>query len=215
MFQLKHEKILVHVISTILLSLSGFIIRFSLVISGQRWANTYHHLASYIILPVVGYFITTIIKGDLALSLGMIGALSIVRFRNPVKNPFELVMFFSLITLGIVATVSRNVFILFLVFLVSVILIIKIINDLSSKLGFSFFQSSFDDGNQIYILSIEANNKIEAVANNKNLIFFDFDVDKSIFIYKLNFSDKDKLLNFKSSLENISAIKKITADLQM
>ena len=112
-----------YVISTILLSLSGFIIRFSLVISGQRWANTYHHLASYIILPVVGYFITTIIKGDLALSLGMIGALSIVRFRNPVKNPFELVMFFSLITLGLVATVSRNVFILFLVVLVSVILI--------------------------------------------------------------------------------------------
>ena len=204
-----------YVISTILLSLSGFIIRFSLVISGQRWANTYHHLASYIILPVVGYFITTIIKGDLALSLGMIGALSIVRFRNPVKNPFELVMFFSLITLGIIATVSRNVFILFLVFLVSVILIIKIFNDFSSKFGFSFFQSSFDDGNQIYILSIEANNKIELIANNKNLIFFDFDVDKSIFIYKLNFSDKDKLLNFKSSLENISEIKKITADLQM
>ena len=144
-----------YVLNTIFLSLSGFIIRSSLVLSGQRWANTYHHLASYIILPVVGYFITTIIKGDLALSLGMIGALSIVRFRNPVKNPFELVMFFSLITLGIIATVSKNLFFLFLVFLVVVILFIKLINTISNKIGFSFFQKSFDDGNQIFIITIE------------------------------------------------------------
>ena len=45
--------------------------------------------------------ITTLIAGNIALSLGMIGALSIVRFRNPVKNPFELVIFFALITIGI------------------------------------------------------------------------------------------------------------------
>jgi len=82
----------IYVQNLIILSLGGLIIRHSLVISGQRWANTYHHLASYILLPVIGYFITIVIKGDLALSLGMIGALSIVRFRNPVKNPFELLL---------------------------------------------------------------------------------------------------------------------------
>ena len=31
----------------------------------------------------------------------MIGALSIVRFRNPVKNPLELIIFFALLTSGI------------------------------------------------------------------------------------------------------------------
>jgi hypothetical protein len=36
----------------------------------------------------------------------MIGALSIVRFRNPVKNPFELVIFFALITIGISLSVN-------------------------------------------------------------------------------------------------------------
>ena len=95
-----------------ILAMSGFFIRTSLVVSGQRWANTYHHLLTYIFLPVTGYVITTIIKGDLALSLGMIGALSIVRFRNPVKNPFELVIFFSLLTLGIIASVSMKLLIL-------------------------------------------------------------------------------------------------------
>ena len=101
----------------VFLILSGLVLRFSLSITGQNWVKTYQQTIAFLILPVVTYVITKTITGNIALSLGMIGALSIVRFRNPVKNPFELVMFFSLITLGIVATVSRNVFILFLVFL--------------------------------------------------------------------------------------------------
>ena len=36
-----------HVIKIVFLSLSGAIIRQSLVVSGQRWANTYHHLKLY------------------------------------------------------------------------------------------------------------------------------------------------------------------------
>ena len=95
-----------HVLKIGTLSISGLIIRQSLVICGQRWANTYHHLGSYILLPNIALIITSVIKDDIALSLGMIGALSIVRFRNPVKSPFELVMFFGLLTLGIVASVS-------------------------------------------------------------------------------------------------------------
>ena len=90
-----------HLAKILFLALSGFIIRQSLVIAGQRWANTYHHLGSYILLPCISLIITSIIKDDIALSLGnMIGASSIVRFRNPVKSPFELVIFLALITLG-------------------------------------------------------------------------------------------------------------------
>ena len=79
-----------HIVKITLLSVSGLLIRQSLVFTGQRWANTYHHLGSYILLPNIALVITSIIKDDIALSLGMIGALSIVRFRNPVKNSFEL-----------------------------------------------------------------------------------------------------------------------------
>ena len=39
------------------------------------------------------YIITLSISDNLALSLGMIGALSIVRFRNPVKNPLEIIIY--------------------------------------------------------------------------------------------------------------------------
>lgn len=41
------------------------------------------------------------ISGNLVLSLGMVGALSIVRFRTPIKDPVDLVFIFWAITIGI------------------------------------------------------------------------------------------------------------------
>ena len=43
----------------------------------------------------------SIIKSSLALSLGLVGALSIVRFRTAIKEPEELVYLFMAITIGL------------------------------------------------------------------------------------------------------------------
>jgi hypothetical protein len=45
--------------------------------------------------------IITVVKSSLALSLGLIGALSIVRFRTPVKEPEELAYLFLSIAIGL------------------------------------------------------------------------------------------------------------------
>jgi hypothetical protein len=45
--------------------------------------------------------IITIVKSSLALSLGLVGALSIVRFRTPIKEPEELAYLFICIAIGI------------------------------------------------------------------------------------------------------------------
>ena len=72
-----------------------------LVLNKHRWVNTYYQLLTFSFLPLITFVISKVIAGNLALSLGMVGALSIVRFRNPVKNSFELILFFALITIGI------------------------------------------------------------------------------------------------------------------
>ena len=72
----------------------GFLIYVTLIIIRQNWVNTVHYLMTFLLLPPITFIITNVISNNLALSLGMIGALSIVRFRNPVKNPLELVIFF-------------------------------------------------------------------------------------------------------------------------
>jgi hypothetical protein len=45
--------------------------------------------------------IITVVKSSLALSLGLVGALSIVRFRTPVKEPEELAYLFIAIAIGL------------------------------------------------------------------------------------------------------------------
>ncbi|MCH9660390.1 MAG: DUF4956 domain-containing protein [Bacteroidetes bacterium] len=56
------------------------------------------------VLMIVGlttFIIISIVKSSLALSLGLVGALSIVRFRTAIKEPEELGFFFMAIAIGL------------------------------------------------------------------------------------------------------------------
>lgn len=53
----------------------------------------------FILLTTV--LIISVVKSSLALSLGLVGALSIVRFRTPVKEPEELAYLFVAIAMGL------------------------------------------------------------------------------------------------------------------
>ncbi len=81
-------------------------LRMLLQIVGQTWVKTIAHTSTLLLLPILTYVITSVISGNIALSLGMVGALSIVRFRNPVRSPLELSVYFGAITLGITAAVN-------------------------------------------------------------------------------------------------------------
>ena len=70
----------------LIMILGGLLLRFSLTWTGQAWARSHAQTVAFMILPVITYVITKTIAGNIALSLGMIGALSIVRFRHPVKS---------------------------------------------------------------------------------------------------------------------------------
>ena len=56
-----------------------------------------------ILPPLAGtiFLVIVIVKSSLALSLGLVGALSIVRFRTPIKEPQELVYLFLAIGIGL------------------------------------------------------------------------------------------------------------------
>ena len=69
-----------------LLIASGLIIRYSLTLTGQAWAKSHSQTVAFMILPVITYVITKTITGKYSVISGMIGALSIVRFRHPVKS---------------------------------------------------------------------------------------------------------------------------------
>lgn len=60
------------------------------------------HIGSVLpILSAVVFLVIVVVKSSLALSLGLVGALSIVRFRTPIKEPEELVYLFLAIAIGL------------------------------------------------------------------------------------------------------------------
>ena len=196
------------------LTFSGLILRQFLVISGQRWANTYHHLGTYVLLPNIALIITTVIKNDIALSLGMIGALSIIRFRNPVKSPFELVMFFSLLTLGIVCSVSGKLSLLLFVFIAIVIIGIKFFDIIAKKFNRNIYQFSFGDGNLVYTLEINSKISIIEIEQNKCLIQMYEDHENNNFFYRLAFTNKDEMKKFQKIIYQNKNILNIKTDFQ-
>ena len=54
-----------------------------------------------IIISTITFLIISVVKSSLALSLGLVGALSIIRFRTPIKEPFELSYLFMSIAIGL------------------------------------------------------------------------------------------------------------------
>lgn len=57
-------------------------------------------LIFFTLIPLM-VLIISVVKSSLALSLGLVGALSIVRFRTPIKEPEELVYLFLAIGVGL------------------------------------------------------------------------------------------------------------------
>jgi len=90
--------IMVNFILCIVMSfiLRSFYIKRSFSLTGKM------HIGSIIpILSAVVFLVIMVVKSSLALSLGLVGALSIVRFRTPIKEPEELVYLFLAIAIGL------------------------------------------------------------------------------------------------------------------
>lgn len=85
------------VIAAILSGILGFIyVKF-----GKSLSNRKQFAANFIIITLTTMMIITIVKSSLALSLGLVGALSIVRFRTAIKEPEELAYMFLSISIGL------------------------------------------------------------------------------------------------------------------
>ena len=64
---------------------------------------------NFLILAATTTIIITIIKSSLALSLGLVGALSIVRFRAAIKEPEELLYLFIAIAVGLGLAANQTI----------------------------------------------------------------------------------------------------------
>lgn len=183
-------------------------IRLVMQLLGQNWILTIAHTATLTLLPIITYTITSLISGNIALSLGMVGALSIVRFRNPVRSPLELSVYFAAITMGIAASVD----LVWLYFLLGALGIaaatLYAVNWISAQFGITFFNASFSEGNSLSMLEVNSTTALNILDTHPDLVSKHRINDT--FRYCLASNNFSRLSETEAQLESLDSINEIS-----
>ena len=186
----------------------AFLIKFAYIKTSKSLNDKEQFSEIFVPLAIITTLVITVVKFSLALSLGLVGALSIVRFRAAIKEPEELVFLFFVIGIGLAAGANQ-----FFVAIVSTIITLtilylrKIYNDKKNDNSFT------DTSTNILQIQIEGENyNIDKILNNikKNVVYLNLK----------SFSSENKFTQFnfwfdvnKKSLDSLlKEIKKITSE---
>jgi len=112
------------IINLLVAGLLSYFLSWIYVRYGRSLSNRQLFAQNFVVLTVTTMIIISIIKSSLALSLGLVGALSIIRFRSAIKEPEELTYIFICIAIGLgmgasqglITVVGFSVVIAFVVF---------------------------------------------------------------------------------------------------
>jgi uncharacterized membrane protein YhiD involved in acid resistance len=186
---LSYQEIL---ISIFLAAICSAFIKYIYVKYSNSLSNKIVFSDIFILLSTVTCIVITIVKFSLALSLGLVGALSIVRFRAAIKEPEELVYLFLIIAIGLGAGAGQyKATIMLTIFSILVI----------------YFQNFLKKSNKTIvdtnILKIECIKKnFEIIQNEINEISKKFDINLVLKSYNLSEDNCSLtyLLNIKSEL---------------
>jgi uncharacterized membrane protein YhiD involved in acid resistance len=184
----------------LLSAILSYLIKLTYLSSSKTLSNKKYFSDNFIALTMVTCLIITIIKFSIALSLGLVGALSIVRFRAAIKEPEELVYLFFCISIGLACGANQ-----FLISIISTIFICFILYFMSkySKKGINL-------SNQVLHLRLDNKEKDIIPIINQIKKNFDYLSLKSWFssnttdnlYFKINIEEK----NFDEVLVNLKKV---------
>ncbi len=185
--------------SLIAAAILGYLINLIYIKYSNPLSNKVQFSKNFIILSVTTCIIITIVKSSLALSLGLVGALSIVRFRAAIKEPEELIYLFLTIAAGLGTGAGQIKITIFGVIFVLIIIIIQKVfqknniddkfsnNENHLKLSVSkkgIFKSSDIENIEKELQTIAVYFKFISINSNKN---------NSVRNYEINIKNKNKL----------------------
>ncbi len=190
------NKLIVFILSGIF----GYLVNLSYSFYGFKWVdNINQKIISLIMAPAMTVIAWTI-AGNLGLSLGMIGALSIVRFRTPIKSSLELIIYFIYIVIGISITVAPvYTLLIFILTIIAPAIFIFFKRDKNTNLEYI----------DTYMNEMPSANFV-VMGNTKNL--FDENISKKITHFKTD--DDENNSTFTLRVENINDFNYVKDELE-
>ena len=191
----------------LLIILSLFLCIISSFILMYVYKNKSNSLSSKIqispIIPLLSnitFLVILIVKSSLALSLGLVGALSVIRFRTPVKEPEDLAYLFFAIALGI-GFGALQIYATSLIFLVLILMIWFFLSNKKENINndFNIIIECDSEKNQAYfdqILKMLKDN-----CNEANLVKIEKETKTVIIYYRVSFGNLDNIKSLMNTLD--------------
>ena len=95
------------IINLIVATILSLIIKYFYIRFGKSFSNREKFSAIFVPMALATALIITVVQASIALSLGLVGALSIVRFRAAIKEPEELTYIFLIIGVGLTCGANK------------------------------------------------------------------------------------------------------------
>jgi len=193
------------IIAILISAFLAFIVKLAYIRISRTLNDREYFSDTFVPLAIITTLVITVIKFSLALSLGLVGALSIVRFRAAIKEPEELVYLFFIIGIGLANGANQ--------FLVSIICTFFIILILFTK---KYYDDKKNDQNlsdsSVNVMQIEITNSKEGVEKIIDILktkttylkLKSFRVEKNLSQYVFWFDvNKNKVNDFMQTVENL------------
>jgi len=124
-------------VNLILAAICAYILGLVYIHWGSSLTNRRKFATNFMLLTITTTFIIMVVGSSVALSLGLVGALSIVRFRTAVKEPEELAYLFVAIGIGIgLGDNQRLITLLALAAVIAIIFLQKFFRRLDADVNF-------------------------------------------------------------------------------
>ena len=192
-------------LNVIIVSFLAYILGLIYLKFGRSLSNRASLATNFPLLSLATMAIITVVKSSLALSLGLVGALSIVRFRTPIKEPEELIYLFLCIALGLAVGADQRV--------IAILIIVSTLSLLYITRRSRLTKKSMDGSFTIFINSeeiVDEEKIINAITNHSESVTLkrfngkadSSDIEICLDIVLNSFTD---IINLKKSLYEISS----------
>jgi len=112
-------------ITLVISALLAFVLAQVYIRYGDALSNRKLFGRNLLLMTMTTMLIITIVKSSLALSLGLVGALSIVRFRAAIKEPEEIMYLFFAIAIGLGLGANQGVITITAFFIIIAVIILR------------------------------------------------------------------------------------------
>ena len=172
---------------------------------GTTFSNRKQFSKNLIMIAATTMLIITIVKSSLALSLGLVGALSIVRFRAAIKEPEELAFLFLCIAIGLGLGASQRAVTIIGFLIILVIIFFKYRFSPSKEVNPNLYLN-FQHAPEHKIKLEDVQNILKENCSEMRLIRFDESENSCEFIYLVNFFDFNRMNQCRKQLKELGAL---------